>query len=253
MTPNYVDGALIFILLLFALLSFLKGFIKDFFSTLNLILAIVISYVASPVITRLFSKNETQQLIIELGTQFTIFIILLIIFSILTSKISTPLSERIPGSVNQSLGFGFGFLKGYVILSFVFAGLLYFYSYSSNTNPKIKQKIGPEWLEKSKSYNFLEYGANIAKPIIDNALTKARGDDYSGDARQDHIDNIMRTKKLYDEIDKMNNPDSPTSNIEQKKEQPLDKDIKSDNKDGESGYTKQELEKMKRLIEIMSN
>jgi membrane protein required for colicin V production len=258
LTPNSIDGALIFILLVFAFLSFLKGFIKDFFSTLNLILAIVISYAVSPIISKLISSNGTQQLMIELGTQFAVFIVLLIIFSIITSKISTPLAEKIPGAVNQSLGFGFGFVKGYVVLSFAFASLIYFYSYSDNKSPKIKERVGPEWLRKSKSYDFLEFGADLAHPIIENALSRAKGNESGEGAMGDQIDTIMRTKKLYDEIDKLNNGDSSALDSLDKKEpqqpDPQDSkpDVKSDKKD-ESGYTKQELDKMKRLIEIMSN
>ncbi len=261
MTPNSVDAILFSILFIFAILAFLKGFIRDFFSTLNLIIAIVLSYAASPYISQ-FIKISAPQILIDLAVQFLVFIVVLIICSILSSKISHPLSDKVPSALNQSLGFGFGFAKGYLILSFVFAILLFFYSDSSSknsevkiVNSKFKEKFGPEWFRGSKSYDILEYGALFLKPFVGNAFSKITSGGGSNDEIKDSgfggldtINKIMESQKLYDKILKDdNNPNLNEDLTPQEEEKPV-----SDTED-KSGYTDQEVKKMKRLIEIMSN
>jgi len=258
MTPNSVDAILFFILFIFAILAFLKGFIRDFFSTLNLIISIAFSYIASPYISQ-FIKISAPQILIDLVIQFVVFIVVLIICSILSSKISHPLSEKVPSALNQSLGFGFGFAKGYLIMSFVFAILLFFYSDTSSknsklkiTNSKFKEKFGPEWFKDSKSYDILEYGALLLKPFVGDAFSKMTSGKKIKDTGVDSLDTInkiMESKKLYDDVLK----DDKDSNLidDQKSENKEEKPV-SDTED-KAGYTEQEVKKMKRLIEIMSN
>jgi membrane protein required for colicin V production len=261
MTPNSVDGILFFILFAFAFLAFLKGFVRDFFSTLNLIVAITISYTASPYISQLI-KISAPQILMDLVIQFVVFITVLIICSIINSKISHPLSEKIPDALNQSLGFGFGFAKGYLILSFIFAILLFFYSDHPSKeselkieNSKYKEKFGPEWFRDSKSYNILEYGASFLKPLVNNAfshITNGGGNVEETDGGAiglETVDKIIKSQKLYDKMLKEDNNPATTDVIEPKQEEVKPESSEED----KSGYTDQEIKKMKRLIEIMSN
>jgi hypothetical protein len=72
------------------------------------------------------------------------------------------------------------------------------------------------------------------------------------------IDNIIKTKKMYDQLlDSQDNEVVPPTERGKSGDAKVEKpktaaDTKTDLKE-ESGQTKQELEKMKRLIEIMSN
>jgi membrane protein required for colicin V production len=263
LTPNSVDGILFFVLFVFAFLAFLKGFVKEFFSTLNLIIAIITSYIASPFISKLFVNVEAPQILVDLGVQFIVFVVILIVCSIISSKISNPLSEKIPHFLNQSLGFGFGFLKGYLIISFIFAILLFFYSsnpLSKEPETKIvdskkQEKFGPAWFQDSKSYDVLYYGADVIKPLVDGILSQIKNsgnDDKAGPEDADSLDTvnkIIKTQKLYDQMLKdENNPIPPETTEPQSQEA----DPASQQKN-ETGYTDQEIKKMKRLIEIMSN
>ncbi|MES2676980.1 MAG: CvpA family protein [Pseudomonadota bacterium] len=253
LTPNSVDSAIILILFVFAILAFLKGFIKDFFSTVNLILATIASYFIAPMISKFFIHSDSPQMVLDLGIRFAVFVAVLIICSIISSKISTPLSEKIPGAINQSLGFGFGFAKGYFILAFIFAVVLSMYSGSAiKKEKKVAEKFGPSWFKESKSYGALAVGANWVKPFIDNMMQQVRNGSANkdGDEEMESLDKIIETKKIYDQLlEDQDKKVSPAIKVEKNKD---NTEIKTEPKE-ESGYTKQELEKMKRLIEIMSN
>ena len=266
LTPSFVDGTIFFILLIFAVLAFLKGFIKDFFSTINLLLATIASYVFPPIISKLFIKGDSSSILTDVGISFAVFVICLIIGSIIISRISTPLSAKIPDAVNQSLGLGLGFAKGYFILSFVFAIFLSMYSGSAVDKPKkdkpIIEKIGPNWLCESKSYGILLFGADIIKPFIDRKMDQINNDNNSGvkdnkalGSELESLDQIIKNNKMYDEL--LDGKDSKA--VPATKKEAIDIEIKKDKTEDkidqkeESGQTRQEIEKMKRLIEIMSN
>ena len=259
LSPTSVDIVVFVILFIFAILAFLKGFIKDFFSTLNLILATIASYILGPIVSKFFvSGSGASQIMIDLGIRFGVFIAFLIIGAIVSSKISKPLSAKIPNSIDQSLGFGFGFAKGYLILSFVVAVILSFFTAPDASNKgSFTKKSGPRWLQESKSYGILLVGANLVKPFIDNMTDQVRTN-AGGETKEESpkknkaesIDNFIKAKKLYDQMNEDQNK-APSSAAEKKNEEKV-VDIK-DAEQEEKGYTKQELEKMKRLIEIMGN
>ena len=281
LTPNSVDGAIFFILFVFAILAFLKGFIKDFFSTINLLLAMIASDVIGSMISKMIVKGGSSQMLVDLGVRFGVFVVILIICSMVSSKISAPLSKKIPNAVNQSLGFGFGFTKGYFILAFSFAIILSLYSNSSDDLPKddkskkeklTSERIGPAWFKESKSYGILAVGANAIRPFIDHMMDQVRSNAAKGVHNDsgstldglESIDNIIKTKKMYDQLlDSQDNKVVPPTERDKSGYTKVEKpktasdtktaaDTKTDPKE-ESGQTKQELEKMKRLIEIMSN
>ncbi len=262
LTPNSVDAILFFILFVFAFLAFLKGFVKEFFTTLNLIIAITASYILSPFIAKLFVDSQTPGILVDLGTQFMVFVSVLIICSIFSSKIYVPLSEKIPEFLNQSLGFGFGFLKGYLIISFIFSILLFFYSNNplfkddaaKIADSKKQEKFGPEWFQDSKSYDILHYGADFLKPFVDSVLKttdknieKKIPEDIGGGINA--INKVIKTQRFYEQIlEDENRPNKQSANEPENKEAGPESEQKNEN-----GYTDQEIKKMKRLIEIMSN
>ncbi len=252
MTPNSTDIIVFCIIFIFAFLAFLKGFVKDFFSTLNLIIATIISYTLSPFISQ-FIKITAPRIIIDLTVQFAVFVLALIICSILSSRFFCPLSKKIPNSLNQSLGFGFGFLKGFLILSFSFAILMFFYPNQSSQDPELKiadskkiEKFGPEWLKNSKSYNILEYGATLLDPLVNNILLQINDNaDIGGQLGT----KATKTKKVNDQL--LKKDDNSTSKNSEREVEPTIED--SNQEKDESGYTDQEIKKMDRLIEIMSD
>ena len=240
LTPNNLDGILLIILFIFAFLAFLKGFIKEFFSTLNLVISIVVSYFIAPIISQLISIGGVPNVIVQIAVRFIVFVTILIVCSIFSSRISAPLSEKIPSSINQSLGFGFGFIKGYLILSFCFAILAFFYSNpfskilaSNQHNAAQNQKFGPKWFQDSKSYDFLKYGADLLSPVIDNMVSRIE-------------DNITTSNPSLDKIDILDEVSGKLKTNNQESKSTIDKSE-------ESGYNKQDLKKMQRLIEIMNN
>ena len=221
LNASTVDIAILSILGILALLGFLKGLVKDFFGTVNIILAIFIAFIVSPFVVEIAADHFSYPTIfVAVITKFVVFVSLLIILSIFSSRFSKPLSERIPAPINQSLGFGFGFVKGYLVFAFILAILLSFYA--PKNSKSFKGKLGPDWLNQAQSYDLMLFGANIFKPFID-----------------DHMDYIQKVNFAGD--DKKNEKSNKKS-----KDQDVEDLIKE-----ELGYKRPDIEKMQRLIEIV--
>jgi membrane protein required for colicin V production len=238
MELSIADGVIFFIIFAFAFLAFLKGFIKDLFSTFNLILATVASYALSPMLCDLLPDTKYPQMLVDLGVRVAVFVSILILSSVITSKISKPLNEGISTPINQSLGFGFGFAKGYFILAFVFSAFLSIYAKGSY------QKIGPEWFQTSKSYDLLLVGADLLQPFTNDFVAQIKGDTIGQIGEKGEllksapgaIGTIMKNKELYEHVEKYGEiPDED----------------KNEEVDENSGYTDNEMDKLKRLIEIV--
>jgi membrane protein required for colicin V production len=247
LTSNNLDITLLVIIFIFAFLAFLKGFIKEFFSTLNLVVSIVASYLISPMISQLISIEGVPNIILQIVIRFIAFVTILIFCSIIAARVSNPLSSKIPSAINQSLGFGFGFCKGYLILSFCFAILVFFYSnpfaqIATNNQQNLDdlvmsltqdQKFGPKWLQDSKSYNILQFGADFLSPAVKNMFTKIEYKDSINNSLLDNPDLVKKpNKELKKDIDQLKMNESKQTD--------------------DYGYNKQDIKKMQRLIEIIS-
>ena len=228
---NFFYLAIIFILLVTAFFSFLKGFSKDFSSTLCWISAILISHFFGSnfsIFLKPFIPNEHLSKVVA---HSLLFILVLIAISIITSKLVRPILDRIPDPINQSLGFIFGLSKCYIILSFLFAITVVIYSsnifFNKNKESGIKGRHGPNWLQTSKSYPVLEYGASKLESIAANFIPQIMKDE-----------NVDITEIIKDK------------EFEKVKKEAIDSGMDADEL---GGYGNTDIRKMKKIINIISN
>jgi len=230
---NLFDIIFLTIVLVLGLLAFLRGFIREIFSVLNWILAIFLTYALSPVIMMFIDDNSLSSLIIGLISQTILFTVSLIIISIFTSKISRPLSDRMPFLINQPLGLAFGIGKAYLMVALIFSIITTIYSYDilelPQSSKQVEGRVGPDWLQNSISYEILEVGAEFLQPVVDVAINSIKMSALkSKDGMSDQI-----IKKLDD--------------INEKDSDELQEYLE------EGGYGIEDLQKMQNLIRLIGN
>jgi len=133
------DFIILAIILLSASFAFLRGLSLELLSISGWIISFLGSYLYGNNLINLSNKYINNILISTILSYIIIFLAILIIFSIFTKKISSYIKESIVGLVDKSLGFFFGMLRGYLLISLCFFGFDYFYQ---------GKKI--EFIEKSK-------------------------------------------------------------------------------------------------------
>ncbi|MDA7705102.1 CvpA family protein [Rickettsiales bacterium] len=247
MGNNQFDLAIIVIFLMVGLFSFLKGFAKDFCSTICWLCAIILSQLMGAEFAILLKPYIPNIYLAKVISHSILFIVILTISYLFIAKSLRPILQSVPDPINQSLGFGFGVIKAYAILSFLFAMSASIYNLNIFNNKSSEGRFGPSWLQESKSYAILEFGASKLD-FVTNIMPETMNSNGKGvlsfymDGDTSFYENQVKNmieKKMDDQIAKDPNKE-------------IIEPSNDSNSDEIGGYEKQERKKMDRLIQVVS-
>ncbi len=228
MDLTYFDYFIFLIIFFLTLVGLLRGFIKELFSLLTWIGSGILIVVLRPVITNLILQKISNTILANIISSSLIFIIAIIGLSVLTSNISKTITTKFPSSINITLGIAFGFMKGFIISSLIFATIINIF----DDGFSLEEKFGPGWLQRSTTYKPLSFGAYFILPIVDPLLNEMK-DNYSvsdEEIEKNSIKDHLNEKLIPSKADK--------------------KDDKSDKKEEKNGYSKDQIEKLDHLIDL---
>lgn len=135
------------ILGLSALMGFIRGVTREIFGILSWSGAGVITYFSYPHakgFAEIYIKNPQ---IAEYATYATMFIALLVIFSLFSHLLSTLIKNSVFGGVDRSLGFGFGLIRAVFLLAILDLGIGVF----------VARNTPPEFMKNTKTLSHLHY------------------------------------------------------------------------------------------------
>jgi len=237
------DYLILSIMLFFSFLGLLRGFIRELFSLINWVGSGILTVMFRPFINDLISTKISNTIASNILSSALIFFIAIVGLSILTSNIAKAINTKFPSSINITLGLAFGFTKGFLICSLIFATIL---SVFGNTDDLLS-KSGPKWLQNSQTYRPLSFGAYIILPFADSVLgqihekysTSESEKDSETESKKDNLDNNLEDLRRYKEDDgKMDELIQRIDDVD---------DPKPDN----GGYKKEQMKKLNHLIEIL--
>ncbi len=241
---NLLDLAFIGFGLIFMIIAFFRGFIKEIFALINWLVAISLAFLLPPLHTKLFFLHFHNNLITNFSSKIVIFILVFIIVGIVTAKLSDNLKKSLPSSIDQSLGVVYGLVKNLLIFGILYSITNNFYLHTSKSiNKKIstnqEKQYLPIWLTGAKSYKIIKSCGELIDPITKNLINNS-------------IKNVE--VELNSSNPKLN--DSNQKSDQEVKEQ---SDFKTSNSksghdlgSGDIGYSKKEIEKMDRLIDVIA-
>ena len=122
------DVIILVLILISALFAFFRGFSLELLSISVWIISFFGSYAYGNNLVNFFNKIVNNILISTVISYVLAFLIIFIIFSFLTRKFSVFIKDSYVGLIDKSLGFIFGILRGYVIVSLCFFLFDYFYN-----------------------------------------------------------------------------------------------------------------------------
>ncbi|MCZ2328547.1 CvpA family protein [Bartonella sp. F02] len=167
MNVTILDGIVIAIVLFSAFLAMLRGFSREALSLLSWIVsAIATLFLFKPLLpfTEQYLSNKMVALI---ATLITIFIIVLVITSIITLKISDFIIDSRIGVLDRTIGFVFGACRGLLIMVICIILL----------NALIKPEQQAHWLKNAKTKPLLDSLSQKVLTILpkdlDSTLDKA--------------------------------------------------------------------------------
>ena len=120
------DIIILLIVLISACFAFFRGFTLELLSVSGWILSFSASYIYGNSLVNSFNKF-INNILISTGTSYlVIFLVVFIVFSFFTRKFSIYIKDSYVGLIDKSLGFIFGMLRGYLIISLSFFCFDYF-------------------------------------------------------------------------------------------------------------------------------
>ena len=173
---TYLDAGLIVIALLSGLLAMYRGFTREVLSILSWVVALAaVAYVV------LFQEGLAKDLATQVGVQLPIakvaiggivFLIVLIVVHLVTSRISDTILDSRVGMIDRVMGFVFGVARGLVLVVIPFMFFEEFVPESKGAQPV--------WVSQSKSLPLIRGTGNQFKTIlvryIPSSLSSPKGD-----------------------------------------------------------------------------
>ncbi len=195
------DYIIFFIILFFTILGLIRGFIGELTSLVSWCSAILITIKLNPIVSNLIYQKIQNSIFANLSSSGIIFIISIICISIILSRISEKVITKIPTSINLTLGTLIGIVKGILVSTIIFLIILEL-MIEKKDYTDLSQKIGPQWLQNSKSYTMLSFGAYAISPFTNSFLEK------KADKKVNEID----TKEIVKEENKKINSEEKVEN-----------------------------------------
>lgn len=173
---TYLDALVIAVCFISGLLAMYRGLSRELLSILSWLvagLAVLYFYVTQEQIAEDVARQMgTQVQIAQIAICAIIFLIVLILVHLLTSRISDAVLDSGVGVIDRLLGFAFGVFRGFllIVIPFMMFDWFLFSSHYLENRPTPTTDI-PEWVDKAKSRDAIaSTGRSITALLQQNVL-----------------------------------------------------------------------------------
>jgi len=153
---TYLDALVIAVCFISGLLAMYRGLSRELLSILSWVvagLAVLYFYFTQEKIAEDVARQMgTQVQIAQIAICAIIFLIVLILVHLLTSRLSDAVLDSGVGMIDRLLGFGFGVLRGFllIVIPFMMFDWFLFSSHYLENRGGASQDI-PEWVDKAQT------------------------------------------------------------------------------------------------------
>ncbi len=159
---TFVDGVVAVVLLVSAGLAFLRGFVHEVLGIGAWVGAGFVAWWGFPHVQPWFRAHIGAPLVADAAAALALFMVALLVLSILTRAVSDRVRASALNSVDSSLGFVFGLVRGALILSVAYIGVSWL----------IDRDQPPAWLATARTRPWLERGAALVQAALPEGFGK---------------------------------------------------------------------------------
>lgn len=250
---------------IFILVAFFRGFVKELFSLINWIITISLSYLLTPYAAKFVAYYSHNKLVINVASGSIVFITIFILTTLATRGLAHDWKEKMPVNLDRVLGIFYGVFKSLLIFGLFYSVTMNFYSILVGNTEKTeiaeskedrevekdheakkqhksnkRQEDLPDWIIQAKCYQIVKFAGEVIDPLVSKAIDSTATNllDDMKPAAADLNDIIDDSESgVGDEVE------GGAAALSEKK---------SGEKSSDTGYSKKEIEKMNRLIEIVN-
>lgn len=159
---NAFDITVVGILLISGFLALRRGLIGEIMALGTWLIATVFTFSFFPLVRPLAEPHIQNVMLADAATGLGLFCLAIVILVPLGDFINDFIKGPTLGSIDRSLGFVFGLIRGFVIVCLLFMIVIYIWPAESEDDDA-KQ---PEWLSSAKTTATLTYGVELLKSLV---------------------------------------------------------------------------------------
>lgn len=192
---NPVDGIVILAVLLSGVLALIRGLVREVLSLISWFLAIYAGVQGAPLVKPTMLKYTDNELIASAGGGFIVFLVVLILLTIASYFIARSVRAVGLTSIDRSLGFIFGAIRGFLVVSLIYLGGTLIFT---------DRKEYPNWLTEAKTEPALETSslwlqAMMPKDLKDDLDISMKNAKDSARQAKETKDNLQRMQNAVPE------------------------------------------------------
>ncbi len=183
---NAVDIVVVVVLLASGVFALMRGFVYEVLAMAGWIAAGLAALWGIPVARPFVQRYIASQTLADIAGGVAIFLVVLLLCSFITHAISRRVQKSAVSSVDRSLGFAFGLLRGLVLSSLCFMVVT-----------KLMAPDEPPMLTSAKTRPLLAAGARAIQSLVPSYLSgiEEKAKDASGMVNQ-----AQQAKEMYDRL-----------------------------------------------------
>ena len=235
---NITDGIAIAIVLGSALFALIRGFVSEVLGIFSWGLALFVTLYVQEFTYPFWEETISSEIMARIVSYASVFILTLVIGHVITYRIADTVDDGPLGSLDNTLGFIFGLLRGGVIIS-----LFYMVVANFSMDAKGKENL-PKWLETAKSKPIMKEGAKIIVSLLPADMQTATEKSLALKENKDVLKKSLRDKG---EVLKELQDTGQNKGKERVKTPDSKKD--ADNPDVDASYGNKERQSLDHLIE----
>jgi len=155
---NNLDLLVAAVLVISGIFAFRRGLVREVLSLGTWVLASVFAFSFYPLARPFLEAHIKNAMLADAATAVGLFCVAIVVLvplgDYLTGLVKTPTLS----SIDRSLGFVFGLVRGFVILCLVFLGATYVWGEDADKQPP--------WLAQAKTKPALAYGVEMIKSFV---------------------------------------------------------------------------------------
>jgi len=187
---NAFDLALALILIASGVFAFRRGLVREVMALGTWVLASLFAFSFYPLARPVLEAHIKNTMLADAATAIGLFCIAIVTLvplgDYLTGLVKTPTLS----SIDRSLGFVFGIIRGFVIMCLLYLGTTFVWPEDQSSQPA--------WLAQARTKQALAYGVELLKSVVpENAEESAeKGLDRSRDAAAEAVDKAKRLEDI---------------------------------------------------------
>lgn len=187
---NIFDLFVALVLLSSGVFAFRRGLVREIMALGTWVLAALFSFSFYPIALPFFSEHIKNTMLANAATGISLFCLAIVTLVPLGDYLTGLVKSPTLSSINRSLGFVFGILRGFVIMCLIYLATTFIWPEG--------QGVQPVWLEQAKTKPALAYGVEGLRALVPESPEDAAREklEESREAAEEAVENAKRLENI---------------------------------------------------------